>query len=381
MLTLILDFIREHMTRAGDIGPLRVLTYTTVRTALALLGSFALSLALGPRMIARLRALKAGQVIRTTKTAGAIDLASMHGAKAGTPTMGGVIMMISMAVPVVLLCRLDNPYVALLAMSAFGYGALGFYDDYLKIVKKHHGGVSPRGKLVVQAGLGLFIGLALYAGDWNVHYAVMGRDGYGYLTVPFFKYFYPHLGLWFAPFAMFVMMGASNAVNLTDGLDGLAIGVSIANITAFMIVAYLVSRVDFSSYLFVPYIRDGGEIVVFLAALLGASMGFLWFNSHPAEVFMGDTGSMMLGGVLGATALMLKQELLLVVIGGVFVAEALSVMAQVGSVKLTGTRVLRMSPLHHHYERLGLAESKIINRFWIVSWILALAGLSMLKLR
>jgi phospho-N-acetylmuramoyl-pentapeptide-transferase len=180
---------------------------------------------------------------------------------------------------------------------------------------------------------------------------------------------------------MLVLLATSNAVNLTDGLDGLAIGVTIANVAAFMIVSYLVARADFARYLLVPHVAGGGEIAVFLAALLGASLGFLWFNAHPAQVFMGDTGSMMLGGALGTTAVLLKQELLLVVIGGVFVAEAASVILQVACFRLTGTRIFRMSPLHHHFERAGLAESKIIIRFWLVSWLLAMAGLAMLKLR
>jgi phospho-N-acetylmuramoyl-pentapeptide-transferase len=201
------------------------------------------------------------------------------------------------------------------------------------------------------------------------------------MLIPFFKEIYIHLGWFYVPYVAFVMLSMSNAVNLTDGLDGLAIGVSAANTLAFIIVAYLVSRIDFASYLFVPHIDGGGEIVVFLAALLGASLGFLWFNAHPAQVFMGDTGSMMLGGALGATALLLKQEYLLLVIGGVFVIEALSVIVQVTCFRLTGTRFFRMSPIHHHFEKRGMHESKIIIRFWIVSWLLALAGLAMLKLR
>jgi len=235
--------------------------------------------------------------------------------------------------------------------------------------------------LLVQGGLGIILGFLLWLPLWPVHYQLTNATGYPYLLVPFFKNIYPAIGLWFIPFAAIVMMCTSNAVNLTDGLDGLAIGVSIANIAAFLIISYLVTRVDFAHYLILPYVEGGGEIAVFLAALLGASLGFLWFNAHPAQVFMGDTGSMMLGGALGTTALLLKQELLLVVIGGVFVMEALSVVIQVGMVKLTGTRFFRMSPLHHHYEKLGMHESKIIIRFWIVAWILALAGLAMLKLR
>lgn len=384
MLIHLLDFIRDHVSNQGDLGPLRVLTYHTVRAGLALAISFLLSLILGPGLIERLRAMKFGQVIRTAKRSGSLSLSEMHGGKAGTPTMGGLIMLIATVVPVLLLCRLSNTYILMLLAVAFGYAALGFYDDWLKIAKKHHGGLSPRGKLLLQAGLGALLGLMLMLGDWQISYTPysgVNFENYDFLVIPFFKYINPQLGWWYVPFVVLIMICTSNAVNLTDGLDGLAIGVSLANIFAFLIITYLVSRVDFSQYLFLPYIREGGEITVFLAALLGASLGFLWFNSHPAQVFMGDTGSMMLGGVLGATAIFVKQELLIIVIGGIFVLEALSVILQVGMFKLTGTRVLRMSPLHHHFEKKGIHESKIIIRFWIVAWLLAMAGLTMLKLR
>jgi phospho-N-acetylmuramoyl-pentapeptide-transferase len=378
MIILLIDYLTRH---GGDPGLLRLLDYISVRAALALALSFFISLLIGPRVIARLRALKAGQVIRKALRADTIDLSAMHGKKAGTPTMGGIIMMIAMLAPVLLLCRLTSGHVWLLLLMTFGYGLLGFRDDYLKIAKKNHHGVSPRGKMLVQAGLGLALGLFLLLGQWPVAYEPTGAQGYDHLLVPFFKWFYPHLGWWFVPFAMVVMLATSNAVNLTDGLDGLAIGVSIANIAAFLIIAYLATNAIYARYLFIPFIGGGGEIVVFLSALMGASLGFLWFNAHPAEVFMGDTGSMMLGGALGATAILLKQELLLVIIGGVFVLEAVSVILQTAMFKLTGTRIFRMSPLHHHYERLGVMESKIIARFWIVAWLLAIAGLGMLKLR
>jgi len=381
MLILLLDLIEALMGDAADLGLFRVLTYVTVRTALALFGSFAIALAIGPWTIRRLRALNAGQPIRRSIGPTAVNLSAMHGGKAGTPTMGGLLILAAMLIPALLLCRLSSMYVIVMMAMTFGYGALGFRDDYLKVVQRNHKGVSARGKLLVQGGLGFVLALTLLWGPWEVIYAPTGAEGYNHLLVPFLKYLYPSLSFAFIPFVMIVMLATSNAVNLTDGLDGLAIGVTIANLVAFMVVAYLVTRVDYARYLYVPHVAGGEEIVVFLAALLGASCGFLWFNSHPAEVFMGDTGSMMLGGALGATALLLKQELLLIVVGGVFVVEALSVMAQVGCFKLTGTRLLRMSPLHHHYEKLGLAESKIITRFWIVSWLLALVGLGMLKLR
>ena len=380
MLILLLDFFRQHL-RDHDIGPFRLLEFITVRAALSLGLSFFISLAIGPWVIHRLAQLKAGQVIRKSQGAAAVDLSAMHGKKAGTPTMGGLLIIFAMLAPVMIFCRLTSPYVIMMLSMSLGYGALGFWDDYLKIVKKNHLGVSPRGKLVVQAGLGLLMGWILWVGGWDVIYAPTNAHGYPYLMVPFIKSLYLPLGLAFIPFVMFVMMCTSNAVNLTDGLDGLAIGVSIVNIGAFLIIAYLVSRVDFARFLLVPYIAGGGELVVFLGAMFGASLGFLWFNAHPAQVFMGDTGSMMLGGALGATAILLKQEILLIVIGGIFVAEALSVVVQVSTFKLTGTRFFRMSPLHHHYEKRGIQESKIIVRFWVISVLLALAGLGMLKLR
>jgi len=382
MLILILDFLRAHLPLAQRaIGPMRVLEYITVRTALSLALSFLISLAIGPRVIRRLAELRAGQVIRKSRGAGALDLSAMHAMKAGTPTMGGLLMILSLLSSVFLFCRLTNIYIILLLAMTLGYGALGFWDDYLKVSEQNHKGVTPRRKLLIQAALGLVLGLALFVGPWPVHYAPTNTYGYAYLLVPFVKTLYTPLGLMFIPFVMLVMMCTSNAVNLTDGLDGLAIGVTIVNIVAFLIIAYIVSQNRFAEYLFVPYIAGGGEIVVFLGALLGASIGFLWFNAHPAQVFMGDTGSMMLGGALGTTAVVLKQEILLIVIGGIFVVEALSVILQVGTFKLTGTRFFRMSPLHHHYERKGVQESKIIIRFWIISWLLAIAGLAMLKLR
>jgi phospho-N-acetylmuramoyl-pentapeptide-transferase len=381
MLVLILDFIARHLPPKYDLGPWRLLTYITTRTGLALGLSFFISLAIGPRVIAALRALKAGQVIRKAIRADAIDLSAMHGKKSGTPTMGGILMMIAMLLPVVILCRLSNPYVLLLLLMTFGYGLLGFWDDYLKIVRKNHHGVSPAKKILVQTALGIAFGLALMAVAWPIRYDPAHATGYPFLLVPFWKQYYPYLGWWFVALVAVVMMCTSNAVNLTDGLDGLAIGVSITNLLAFTIVAYIASNANYSRYLFVPYVEGGGEIVVFLGALVGASLGFLWFNAHPAEIFMGDTGSMMLGGAIGATAIMLKQELLLVIIGGVFVVEAVSVIIQVGFYKATGRRVFRMSPLHHHFEKLGIHESRIIIRFWIVAWILAIVGLGTLKLR
>ncbi|MCL5271582.1 MAG: phospho-N-acetylmuramoyl-pentapeptide-transferase, partial [bacterium] len=337
MLILLLDLIKFYLTRTGggDLGPFRVLTYNSVRASLALLLAFAIALAVGPWIIRRLALLKAGQVIRKAYSAGAIDLSAMHGKKAGTPTMGGLLMLIALLPPVLLFCRLTSLYTILLLAMTLGYGALGFWDDYLKIIKQNHKGVSPRGKLLIQGLLGLVLGLTLWGADWPVYYAPTASAGYPHLLVPFFKFIYPSLGLFYVPFVMLVLLATSTAVNVTDGLDGLAIGVSIANLAAFIIIGYLVSR-DFANYLYVPFIHGGEEIPIFLAALLGASLGFLWFNAHPAQIFMGDTGSMMLGGAIGTAAILLKQEILLVVIGGIFVIESLSVMLQVFMFKLTG---------------------------------------------
>ncbi len=365
----------------GDLGPLRVFQYISVRAGAALLTAFVLSLIAGPWVIEKLRALKAGQIIRRAKKEGAISLHEMHGKKEGTPTMGGILIMISVFGSVLLFCRLTSEVILLLTAMSLGFGAIGFWDDYTKLLKKNHLGLSPRGKIIGQMVLGLILGLALYFNPWSIRYAVTGDEDYAHLLVPFFKDLYPAMGILFIGWVMFIMVGASNAVNLTDGLDGLAIGTTASCAVAFTVMAYLTSRTDMSSYLFIPHIPEAGEIVVFGSALIGASAGFLWYNSHPAQVFMGDTGSMMLGGALGAMALLLKQEILLGLVGGVFVAEALSVIIQVTSYKLTKKRVFLMSPLHHHYEKKGLHENKIIIRFWTISFLLALLGLATLKLR
>lgn len=384
MLLLLIDLWKWFLTRRGgleDLGPIRVFQYISVRASAALVVAFVSSLLFGPSVIVRLRQLGMRQTVRKSTGEGAISLHEIHGRKEGTPTMGGVMIMMSMMIALLLFSNLTSDvFLLLLAVSA-GFGALGFWDDYVKVVEGNHLGLSPRRKLLGQAVIGLALGFTLWQGKWPVHYAQTNAFGYDFLLVPFFKTVYPQLGFIFVLFVMLVLACTSNAVNLTDGLDGLAIGVSLASASAFTVMAYLASRSDWSTYLFVPFVPDGGEIVVFGGALIGASMGFLWFNSHPAQVFMGDTGSMMLGGALGTMALLIKQEVLLILIGGVFVMEALSVIIQVGSVKLTGKRVFRMSPIHHHFEKAGLHESKIIIRFWTVAVLLALFGLATLKLR
>lgn len=366
--------------------------YVTLRGAVALVTALFMSLLLGPRVIAVLRLLKAGQPIRTVSIKGAPDLAEMHAKKAGTPTMGGILIVFSLLVPVFLFCNLLNPLIWLLVLVTFACGTIGFLDDYLKITKKNADGLSPRAKIIGQVLTGLVVGLYLYffggTKALDVEYAwVSGGErhgpyhGYAYLLVPFFKQFYPYIGMAFIAYVILVITFTSNAVNLTDGLDGLCIGITTIVTIAFALITYLASNEEMARYLMLPHVPKADELVVFLGALTGACLGFLWFNAYPAQMFMGDTGSLTLGGIIGTVALVTKQEILLGIIGGIFVVEALSVIIQVGSYKLTKRRVFLMAPLHHHYEKLGLSESKIIARFWIVSALLALMGLSSLKLR
>ncbi|CAN5408398.1 phospho-N-acetylmuramoyl-pentapeptide-transferase [soil metagenome] len=370
---------------SGDAGGsfLRLLDYITVRSGLALVWSFVFCVILGPRFIERMRAMQAIQPMRTAEGEGAISLGEMHKHKGPVPTMGGVLMLGGLLSAVLLFGSLTQPVLLLALFAAIGYGGVGFVDDYLKVVKKNSGGLSARKKIVAQFLLGtIFAIVYTYIYPHLVSYNADGATaGPTFLLVPFFKDVVVNLGIFYVPFAIFVLISMSNAVNLTDGLDGLAAGVTISSALCFALVAYLVGRESDSRYLLIPHVVGAGELTVLLAALCGACFGFLWFNSHPAQVFMGDTGSMMLGGLLGAVALLIKQEFLLVVVGGVFVAEALSVVLQVGSYKLRKKRIFRMAPLHHHFERGGVPESKIIARFYIVSALLALAGLVTLKLR
>lgn len=376
-----IEWLLRTWQPAGELSFLNVGGYVTVRAGAALLLAFVLSVLFGPRTIAWLRAKKIGQHIRKVTGENSVDLHEMHAGKAGTPTMGGILMMGSLLAAVALFGDWRSPLLQIAVAMTIGYGAIGFVDDYRKLTGQNSKGLSGRAKLLWQGLLGIaFALLFMQAGD-AVYYKHLANSGAEWLYVPFFKDAAFNLGLLYVPFAMIVLMGTSNAVNLTDGLDGLAAGVAAVSALCFAVVAYAVGRVDFADYLFVARIAGGGEVAVLLSALVGASIGFLWFNSHPAQVFMGDTGSMMIGGALGAAALLLKQELLLVLIGGVFVAEAGSVLLQVGSMKLRKKRIFLMSPLHHHFERAGIPESKIIIRFWVVSLLLGLAGLSTLKLR
>jgi len=341
-----------------------VFKYLTFRTIYAVITALVVSFLLGPWMIRKLEALQAKQVIRT-------DGPESHLKKQGTPTMGGLLILASVIIPTLLWADLANTYVWLALFIIGGFGLIGFVDDYRKIVKKNTKGLSPRQKILWQAFLGALVGLFL------VNVPGFSTE----LTIPFFKNIHPDLGWFYVPFVMLVIVGASNAVNLTDGLDGLAIGPVAINAGTFMLFTYIVGNVKLSSYLQIPYVAGVGELAVLCGAMVGAGLGFLWYNAYPAEVFMGDVGSLSLGGGLGTLAVITKQEILLVIVGGIFVVEALSVIFQVGSYKYRGKRIFRMAPIHHHFELKGVAEPKIIVRFWIITIILALVAISTLKIR
>ncbi len=349
------------------ISVLNVTRYITFRTAASTLSALAISLLLGPWLVRKLRAFQIGQVIRQ-------EGPQSHRPKAGTPTMGGLLILTAAIVPTLLWADLTNVYVWIAVLTTTAFGAVGFADDYLKIVRRSHDGLLPRYKLAWQIAIGTAVGIVLI---------VMARDGIynTRLVVPFFKQLIPDLGLLYLPFAVLVLVFESNAVNLTDGLDGLAISVFAIAATAYTALAYVSGNRVLADYLLIVRFPQGAELTVFGGALVGASLGFLWYNSYPAEIFMGDVGSLALGGALGTVAILIKQELLLVIVGGVFVIEALSVVIQVSSFKLTGRRVFRMAPLHHHFELSGWSEPKVISRFVIVAIIFALLSLTTLKLR
>ena len=343
-----------------------VFKYLTFRSAGAVITALIVSFLLGPWMIRRLRALKFGQQVRE-------DGPQTHLTKQGTPTMGGLLIIAAVTVSVLLWSDLTNKYVWVVLFAALSFGAIGFWDDYRKIVKKQSMGLRPVEKFGLQIAASLVIGLFLYS--------FSGDGQAAELSVPFFKRLVLDLGWFYIPFSVLVIVGSSNAVNLTDGLDGLAAGLVGIAAAANAVIVYVSGNRIISEYLKIHYIAGSGELVVFCGALAGACLGFLWFNAHPAEVFMGDVGALSLGGALGAMAVVTKHELILVVTGGIFVAEAVSVALQVASFKMTGKRIFKMAPVHHHFEQLGWPESKVIIRFWIVGIILALVSLSSLKLR
>jgi phospho-N-acetylmuramoyl-pentapeptide-transferase len=346
-----------------------VTRYITFRTAAASLTALALSLALGPWMIRKLRDFQIGQVIRQ-------EGPQSHRAKAGTPTMGGLLILTSALVPTLLWADLSNPYVWIAVLATAAFGGVGFTDDYLKIVRRSHHGLLPRYKMGGQILVALAVGVAVLLLSQENPPLYNTR-----LIFPFFKNLIPDLGWFYIAFTVLVLVGASNAVNLTDGLDGLAISTFAVSAAAFTALAYVTGHAVLAQYLLLVRFAPAGELTVFCGALVGASLGFLWYNSYPADIFMGDVGSLALGGALGTVAILIKQELLLPIVGGVFVIEALSVIIQVASFKLTGQRVFKMAPIHHHFELIGWSEPKVIARFLIMAIIFALFSLTTLKLR
>lgn len=346
-------------------SPLNVFRYITFRTFSAILTALVLSLIIGPWCINKLKELQIGQFIRE-------DGPQSHHSKAGTPTMGGLMIICTMLVSTFLWADLRNPYVWLLVAVTLGFGVVGFLDDYLKVIKKHNQGLTGRQKLLGQTLIAVAASCWLFALP----------DFLPTLTIPFFEDVRPNLSYFYMPLALLVIIGTANAVNLTDGLDGLAIGpVTIAG-AFYAIFAYLAGNAIIARYLKITFVPGVGEVSVFLGALVGAGIGFLWFNAYPAQVFMGDVGALALGGALGTAALATKQEILLLLVGGLFVVEALSVILQVSFFKVTnGRRIFRMAPIHHHFELKGWPEPKVIVRFWIIAIILGLLSLSTLKLR
>ena len=346
-----------------------VVRYITFRTAMATLSALLIVLLFGPWTIERLRRLKFGQQIRS-------DGPETHKAKAGTPTMGGILIVVGTLVPTLLWGDLTNRNIWILIFATLAFGGIGFADDYIKIVKKRSLGLTARQKLGWQFAAALTIGMGLYLGSRADPESFSTR-----VVFPFFKRLQPELGIFYVGFAAILLVGYTNAVNLTDGLDGLAIGATLISAAALPGLAYVTGHRIFATYLDLLFQASAGEVTVFCGALTGAAMGFLWWNCYPAQIFMGDVGSLALGGALGTVAILIKQELLLVPIGGLFVVEALSVIGQVASFKFTGKRIFRMAPLHHHFELMGWKETQVVIRFWIVAFVFALMSLATVKLR
>lgn len=342
-----------------------VFRYITFRTIFAAITALVISLIFGQWMIKKLQEMQIGQQIRD-------DGPQSHLAKKGTPTMGGILIIFAVVISTILWANLSDDYVWLILLVTIGYGLIGFIDDYSKLAGKSSRGIPGRTRLGAEIIIALFVSIVLYL-----------KPGFNsQITIPFFKTVLPNLGWGYVLLSTFIIVGAANAVNLTDGLDGLAIGPVIICFSTYILFAYFAGNVKVASYLKVVHISGAGELAVFCGAIVGAGLGFLWFNAYPAEVFMGDVGSLSLGGALGTVAIITKQEILLAIVGGIFVVETFSVIFQVGYFKMTGgKRILRMAPLHHHFELKGWAEPKVIVRFWIISILLALMAISTLKLR
>jgi phospho-N-acetylmuramoyl-pentapeptide-transferase len=348
---------------AEQFSVFNVVRYITFRTAAATLTALFITFLMGPWLIRRLAALRVGQPIR--------EIGPDHKDKEGTPTMGGLLILMALIVSVLLWSELDNRFVWIVLGLTTGYGVLGFIDDYKKVREGSSAGVSARMKLLWQTILAVGVAVAIYTDP------AFDKE----LAVPFFKNFTPNIGWFYVPLAAFIIVAASNGVNLTDGLDGLAIGPVMISAATFLLLSYAAGHSVISEYLAIKYVPGAGQLAIFCGALVGGGLGFLWFNASPAELFMGDVGALALGGALGTIAVLIRQEILLAVVGGIFVMETVSVIIQVTSFKLTGKRVFLMTPIHHHYEQLGWPEQKIVVRFWIVSIILGLVALSSLKLR
>ena len=374
---------------AVDVRAFNVFSYVTLRAVVAAMTALVISFVVGPGMIRKLTLYKIGQSVRD-------DGPPTHLIKAGTPTMGGALILVSIAITTLLWADLRNRFVWVVLLVTLGFGAIGWIDDYRKVVRQDPKGLSARAKLVAQSVIALVAAIYLafsVSAPSNSQFLQLFLawifSGFNLdlppkadLIVPFFKSVSYPLGVWgFIALSYTVIVGASNAVNLTDGLDGLAIMPTAMIAVALGIFAYAMGRADFSGYLLLPHIPGAGELAVICAAIFGAGMGFLWFNAYPAEVFMGDVGALALGAALGAIAIIVRQEIVLAIMGGVFVVETLSVMIQVASFKLTGKRVFRMAPIHHHYELKGWKENQVVVRFWIITMLLVLFGLASLKLR
>lgn len=342
-----------------------VFRYITFRTIYAAITALVICFVLGPWLIRKLQSLKIGQPIRE-------DGPDSHFSKEGTPTMGGLLIIFAAIISTFLWSNLTVDYVWMIMMVTVGFGLIGFMDDYRKLAHKNSKGVSGKVRLMMEVAIALFVSIILYY-----------KAGFSSnITIPFFKTVLPDLGWGYVLLSAFIIVGAANAVNLTDGLDGLAIGPAITCFTTYLLFAYFAGNVKISGYLQVPYVAGTGELAIFCGAMVGAGIGFLWYNAYPAQVFMGDTGSLSLGAALGTLAMMTKQEILLAIVGGIFVLETFSVIFQVGWFKIShGKRIFRMAPIHHHFELKGWAEPKIIVRFWIISILLALVAISTLKLR